>query len=182
MPKPQRKKRTVDEIQKLIERYRRGASLTAIGDEEGISRERVRQIFAAAGCPRRPYTFTSQMRRARRARRRELPRAELRRLYITEQRTIRQIADFYRCSLETVRANMRRAAIAARRTSELQRLRPRLYPDLTEANLRRWFVEEGQSAKQIAARLGCHSVTVHKNLVKFDIRKHSAAAPENLPQ
>ena len=114
------------------------------------------------------------MRRACAARRLDLPRAALVRLYRDEKKTMRQIAELYRCSLAIVRVNLQRAAIPSRSPTEWRRLRPRLYPDLTPENLQRRFVEENQSAKQIAARLGCHAVTVFRNPAKFEIKKKAA--------
>lgn len=48
----------------MFRRYRAGETLAELGAEHGLSRERIRQIFAAAGVKRRKFT-TSERRAVR---------------------------------------------------------------------------------------------------------------------
>ena len=80
MKKYKSKKRTAEEIQKLIDRYERGETLREIGESEDLTCERVRQIFEQAGHKRRRKTTSKKLTESFAKRVIHLPRAELERL------------------------------------------------------------------------------------------------------
>lgn len=98
---------------------------------------------------------------------------ELRRLYIDEGLTPVAIARRYGCSEGTVRKALHEANIPMRNLSQARRtlFGIEIEPD----ELRRWYLEEQQSAIEIAYRLGCSDATVRRRLKEYGIPIRGAA-------
>lgn len=81
-------------------------------------------------------------------------RTELHELYVTQHRSMSDIAARFGVPDPTVRRWLEQAQIRLRRPSEVQGLRPGGSPAMTRERLMQWYVTEQRTAQQIAAELG----------------------------
>lgn len=103
----------------------------------------------------------------------EIPEAELRRLYEEEKLSQRQIAEILGCGRTAVQARMREYGIQARSNAEAHIIAQGV--DISEAELRRLYVDERLSQRRVAENFGCHQVTVLRRMQEHSIKPRSRA-------
>jgi hypothetical protein len=121
-----------------------------------------------------------------------LDEENLRRLYLDEERSIRDIATFYHISTRMVYDALSRYHIP-RRTVGHRRLGATVVTTaegaLDEATLRRMYEQEGQSIATIAAEAACTPARIRNALIRWGIarrrrgRRYGAVLPNqgNIP-
>lgn len=168
------KPKTKEEVALMHALYETHCSLKKVGREFNLSRERVRQLFKKFGFPIRRYTKSSELKRCRaeqwQGKLKILPQDELKRLYSTENLTLRETADRFSVSAATVKSNLLRYGIPLRTRVESFRIRQG-NPALSEEALRRLYVAEKKTAAAIAEAFGYAPSSVKKMLWKRGIRK-----------
>jgi hypothetical protein len=119
--------------------------------------------------PRHPSGFRSPHGQPVKA---QLDEAMLRRLYLDEKRSIRNIAALHKVSTRHVQTALVRYRIP-RRTSGQQRPRPNVITlgdgVLDKATLQRLYQDDGQSIAAIAASIACSPSGIRNALVRWDI-------------
>jgi len=101
-----------------------------------------------------------------------LSEATLRRLYLEEERSIRDIAALYQVSTRKVYDAMRRYRIPRRTAGHRRPTLPtqsRTDEFFDEATLQRLYTEEGQSIAAIAAAVACPPSRIRNALIRWDI-------------
>lgn len=87
----------------------------------------------------------------------------LQKLYLTEKRTLRDIADFFSCSTITVTKRCKEYNIPLRRSN------CKNIEDLTPALLKLWYIHQGKSTREIASLIGCSRVPVEQRCREYGI-------------
>jgi hypothetical protein len=166
-----------EQIKEMITLYENGQTLEVGENSNGITRERVRQIFEKAGFKRRKQTASNKLIQSRKIagakRIKILPRDGLENLYIKERQSAKKIARFFECSAFTVMSNLIRYGIPIRSFDEVNKLQIK-YPELTEDVLQQSYIVEDKTAPEIANEYDCSLITVKRKLRKFGIRKTGA--------
>jgi len=159
----------------LIALYESGKTLQEVGDANNLSRERVRQIFKSIGYETRRFTSTERRKKrlaeAGKARRIDLPKEELERLYWKEKLTIKEIAKHLGVNDGTVYQNFIRHGIPTRSRYEIAALIPAKHPGLTREKLYRLYIEENKSQREIGELFGCAPITIAKQAAEYGFRK-----------
>lgn len=145
-------------------------SIRAIAETTHVPVQTVRELLGRYGIPRRPAGFQPAPDQPDE---RSFDQAALRRLYLDERRSIRDIAAQYRISTRSVYDALVRYRIP-RRSGGYRRPAPRadaqLEPAaLDEATLRRLYEQEGETIAAIAAALACPPSRVRDALVRYRI-------------
>ena len=95
---------------------------------------------------------------------------ELRRLYLDERLTTREIADRVGLASHQVWRLLTRAGVRMRQRG--------VQPQFGEEDLRRWYEDEGLSTIEISRRTGLSTSGVHSALVRAGIPRRPMAGPE----
>ena len=93
----------------------------------------------------------------------ELDKETLTRLYIKEKRSLRAIAKMYSLSYSTVRYRNIKYGIKIRENTGLKKI------DLNKSVLKKLYVKEGRSSKEVAEMLSCSPATVLKRCKEYNI-------------
>lgn len=136
-----------------------------VGLEFNISAQRVEQILKKAGVETRKYTRSNRLFKARGKKRKALPKELLLKLYKDEKRPVLEITEKLSVSHALLYQNLEFYNIPKRKTEGFE------YSSLTEDGLRRLYLEDDLTAKEIAQKLGFATITIKKRLSKFGIRK-----------
>lgn len=164
--KPEKSKRLSSaDIYRLVKLYEIGLSLREVGLEFGITAQRVEQIIKKAGIKKRKFTKTFKLRRARREKRKILPKDLLVKFYKDEKLSISEILRQLNVSRNRFYKSLEHHNIPKRETERIQDSK------LSEETLRRLYLDKNLTAAEIARQSGCATVTVKKRLSKFGIRK-----------
>ncbi len=104
--------------------------------------------------------------------------AWLRRRYDVDLCTLPEMASEIGCSMAAVIQALRRAGVASRSAQQSAKLRgtvrTRTFPVLADADqLRRWYVDEALSIPEIAERVGCSDMPIHRALKRHDIPRRA---------
>jgi biotin operon repressor len=91
----------------------------------------------------------------------------LRELYIDKQMSQRQIAKHLDCSLTAVQAKMRLYGMSLRSVAETMALRDDLVIPFEE--LRRLYIDEKRTQKQIAEHFGCSQQAIQRHMKKLNL-------------
>ena len=178
---------TIAESKKLIDETRlrqlyldEQQSIRAIAALEGVPTRSIYDALIHYRIPRRQAGFRSSSLQSADPLFHE---ATLRRLYLEEQRSIRDIAALHHVSTRIVYDAMSRYRIP-RRTAGQRRPAPLVIQVadglLDEAALRRMYEEEGQSIAAIAAAVACTPARIRNALIRWGIarrrrgRRHGA--------
>jgi len=146
-------------------------SIRDIADLEGISTRTVYDALIHYRIPRRPAGFHNKRPQPTHA---ALNEATLRRLYLAEQRSVRDIAAFYHVSTRKVYDALNRYRIP-RRTAGYRQPSAMVINvadgSIDEMTLRRLYEEEGQSIAAIAASVSCAPSRIRNALVRWGIAR-----------
>ncbi len=93
----------------------------------------------------------------------ELDTEAITRLYIKEKRSLRAIAEMYGLAPSTVRYRSIKYGIKLRPQAGSRRI------NLNKSVLKKLYVKEGRSSKEVAAMLSCSSLTVLKRCKEYGI-------------
>lgn len=93
----------------------------------------------------------------------EIPEEELRELYLEKEMSSNEIAQEYGCSKRTILKRLRRYDIPRRTPG------PERRDDITEEKLRRLYIEEKLSTRDIAEKLDTGRSTVYRKLKEYNI-------------
>jgi predicted DNA-binding protein YlxM (UPF0122 family) len=150
---------------RITELYESGLSMKEVGLEFGVSAQRVEQILKKAGVETRKYTRSNRLLQARRKKRKVLSKELLLKFYKEERLPVFEIIEKLGISHPLLYENLEFHNIPKRKTEEIG------HSKLTEGLLRRLYLEEDLTAKEIAQKLGFAPITIKKRLCKFGIRK-----------
>lgn len=146
-------------------------SIRAIAALEGVPTRLIYDALIHYRIPRRQSGFRSN---AAQPASMLLDEATLRRLYLEEHRSIRDIAALHQVSTRMVYDAMSRYRIP-RRTAGQRRPAPLVIPiangSLDEAALRRMYEEAGQSIAAIAAATACTPARIRNALIRWGIAR-----------
>lgn len=106
--------------------------------------------------------------------------AVLRKEYVTDERSAHQIADRYNVTASTIYYWLRKYEIRRRNPKRQQRYTV-LGPD-EQDELRRLYVEERLSAREIAEKYECSMATVYNRMQEFGIKTNPPLPEEKLRQ
>ena len=151
--------------QRMIELYQSGLSMREVGLEFGMSGQRVEQILKKAGIETRRYTRSNRLFEARKSKRKVISKELLLELYKDEELSVFEIIKKLGVSYVSFYKSLKYHNIPKRKTQGIH------YSALTEEILRRLYLEEGLTAREIAQKLGFAAITVKKRLSKFGIRR-----------
>lgn len=159
------KPRTAEEVRKMADLYEKRMSMTEVGAEFGISRQRVDQLFKKFGVKTRQQTASKTFIDAKRKNKRILPKEPLIELYVNQKLSIIEIAAALRATLYELYQSL--AAHQIPKRTETGYTRSRLSREL----LQQLYLDEQMTADAIAGRLGYAPVTVKQKLWKLGIKK-----------
>ena len=146
-------------------------SIRAIAALEGVPTRLIYDALIRYRIPRRQSGFRSNAVQPTRS---QMDEATLRRLYLEEQRSIRDIAALHHVSTRMVYDAMSRYRIP-RRTARQRRPAPPFIPvadgTLDEVALRHMYEEEGQSIAAIAAATACTPALIRNALIRWGIAR-----------
>lgn len=141
------------DIRVIVEAYASGKTLREVGEQVGVSRERVRQRLEEAGYQRRKYTSSvlNVLGAKRRGKKvdQTLPKADLEQLYNRERLSIPQIAKIKGISTHAVWLRLVKHNIPRRQKRD--------YGDnqnIATEDLKRMYLGDGMTAAEVAARFG----------------------------
>ena len=157
--------RSYKETRRLIELYQSGLSMKEVGTEFGISAQRVEQILKKAGVEKRKFTKSDKFLKVRKEKRKILPKELLVKYYLDENLPIPEILRRLEAGRSLLYNSLEYHKIPIRKTEGL------LDSKLTEELLRRLYLDENLTAREIGQKLGFAAVTVKKRLSKFGIKK-----------
>jgi predicted DNA-binding protein YlxM (UPF0122 family) len=156
-----------DRLQELYVAEQR--SIRDIAALEHMSTRAVYDVLVRYSIPRRPAGFHNKPIQPAPA---SFNEANLRRLYLDEERSIRNIAALYQVSARMVHDALNRYRIPRRRAGQ-QRPVPSVitFGDsvLDKATLQRLYQEDGQSIAAIASSVACAPSRIRNALVRWDI-------------
>lgn len=164
--------------ERIVAQYRAGASLEAVGNDFGITRERVRQILESAGCPRRLMTVTEKFISSRRKPKKLIAKAILEKLYAEEKLSLNRIRRQLKTTLLIIYRSLERHGIK-RRSEQENKLRLRKRPDLDCRTLHKLYIEDDLSAREIAETFDYAAATVKTRLSRSGIRKSDLKAEKS---
>ena len=146
-------------------------SIREIAQLEHVPTRSVYDALVHYRIPRRASGFRSPRAQPASA---PLDEATLQRLYLDEERSIRNIAALYQVSTRMVYDTLSRYRIP-RRTTGHRQPRPAMLElpagTIDEAALRRMYEEEGQSIAAIAASVSCAPSRIRNALVRWGITR-----------
>jgi DNA-binding CsgD family transcriptional regulator len=154
-----------EQVREMIALYESGMTLTEVGAEFGISKQRVEQIFKKAGFKTRHKTKTQKFLEAQKNRRVIIDRDTLVKFYIEEGLTILQMEEKLEVGFSIVRNSLVHHKIPVRLSNEYRK------SSLTRELLEPLYLGEKLTADEIAARLGFAPCTIKIRLSKLGIKK-----------
>lgn len=164
--KPKKPKQlTSADIYRLIKLYEIGLSLREVGLEFGITAQRVEQILKKFGVEKRKFTKSYKLLKARKEKRKILPKNLLVKFYKDEKLSIPEVLRQLKASRNLLYKSLEFHKIPKRKTEGIADSK------LSEEVLRRLYLNENLTAQEIAQKLGFATVTVKKRLSKFGITK-----------
>ncbi|MGC2234935.1 MAG: hypothetical protein WA584_02070 [Pyrinomonadaceae bacterium] len=158
-------RRSESEIWRMIRLYHSGLSMEQVGEQFGISKQRVEQIFRKLGVETRRHTKTDKFLEGHKKRIKILPKELLVKYYKDEKLPVGEIIKSLKTSSSMFYKSLEFHNIPKRITEGTR------YSSLTEDVLRRLYLDEDLSSTEIATRLDYSSVTIRKRLSAYGIRK-----------
>lgn len=158
-------RRSATEIKQIIDLYESGLSLEQVGEQFGISKQRVKQILDAARVKTRKFTRSEKYVAARLSQQKILPKNRLIELYTDKKMPVNEIIKELKTNGKVFHRSLEFHNIPKR-----EQLRAK-ESALTEDVLRRLYLEENVTALEIARRLGYAAITIRKRLSKLGIKR-----------
>lgn len=160
------RRRDPAELKRMIELYKGGLSMEETGEAFGISKQRVEQILKKEGVKTRGNTNTEKYAASKKSRRKILPKDLLIDLYVDKKLPVKEIALKLGVSEGSLYRNLSEYGIPRRETE------PSFSSPLTAELLRKLYIDEKMTARQIAEKLDYAPITVKKRLSELRIKKY----------
>jgi hypothetical protein len=169
---------TREEVKKARERrasemyskYIGGKTMAEVGAEYGITHEAVRQTFTKFGFKKKDESWNTKRRRDFNNQKKVvLPKDVLIGLYVDARMSMKTVAAEIGSTVPVVWRNLIEHGIPVRDRATAIHMH---HSPLPEELLRKLYVEEGKTAKEIARQFGYSPVTIKQRLWNLGIRKN----------
>jgi transcriptional regulator with XRE-family HTH domain len=152
------------QIKEMADLYDSGKSLAEVGEEYGISKQRVNLILRKNGYQTRSRATAARIANLNR-KPRILERDILDKFYLEKRLTITEMANQLKISYPVIRKSLIYHKIPIRSANDYR------FTSLTRELLEPLYLEENLTAREIAGRLGFSLVAITKRLSKLGIKK-----------